>query len=125
MADLDVDEGHVVFAAEGEAPDRRVEIHGIIDADQPRLHRVCTILGGKLCLFLLTLPLPPEPETLVPRDEPGEGWTRRETRWVRDDKGTVKGMKPAVRPQLPEACAGRIAIIDIRAEKKLEGVVRM
>lgn len=46
MVYLHIHEGDRVAGSEGEAPNRGIQVHEIINADQPRFHEVTPLLLG-------------------------------------------------------------------------------
>ena len=73
MADLHIHEGDDVAGPEGEAPDRGVQIHVLVDPDQPGFQQLSSLLSGEIGLGLGEVVLPSEPVAAVPRSEFDEG----------------------------------------------------
>ena len=73
MADLHSHKRDAVMHAEGESPDGRVQVHFLVDADEPGFHEVALFRWGKGSLGLGEVMLPLEPMLALPRSELDEG----------------------------------------------------
>lgn len=123
MADLDVKERDRLGRPKGDAPDRRVKIHLIIDTHKPRLHQFSACVRWELLLFQGEVVLPSEPIVFRPRTMLDKSGARRRDGRVRSNKGTIIGVQPSARPKLPKRSRGRSSKVGIRAQEKLDGVV--
>lgn len=112
---------------EGETPDRRVEIHVVVDADKPGLLELALFLRGKGLLLPAEGVFPTEPITFLPDGEPHERGARGKICGIGGNKGSVVQVQSAGRPELPQADRGGTWSrgVVVRAEEKLDGVIRM
>jgi len=106
MADLHIHKADDVARPEGDAPDRGVQVHVLVDPDQPGFQQLTALLSGEVGLSLGEVMLPSEPVAAVPSCEFDEGGAGGEGGGIGSDKSSVIWVQAAGRPELPQALWG-------------------
>ena len=114
-------EGDGVPGAKGEAPNRWVKIHVLVNPQEPRLSELPPLVRRELSLSCCKVPLSLQPMNPWPQSLDDEGRSGS----VEGHKGAGEAMQAARRKQFPKNPCMRQAIVVVRAGENLPLFIRV